>query len=265
VKTPVSFGEKWTQYHGDCLEVMPTLAPQSVDLIAADLPYQVTACAWDTIIPFEPLWEAFRHVLKPNGAVVLTASQPFTSALVMSNPKWFKYALVWAKTIGSGFINAKNRPISAHEDICIFAPGTIANGSNNRMVYNPQGVINSPYHKRRNKPMTAKSGFLGQRPSHVSSYDVEFINYPTSVLTVANPNHDNFHPTQKPVALFAYLIRTYTNPGDTVLDCTSGSGTTGCAALQELRNFIGIEKDATYYELSVERLRKAARQKVMAL
>lgn len=247
---------KVTLYQGDCLEVMKSLS--SVDAIIADLPYGTTACKWDTVIPFEPLWEQYKRIIKPRGAVVLFGSQPFTSALVMSNLGWFKYCWVWEKTRGSGFINCKNRPTSKHEDLCVFSPGTIANCSPRRMTYNPQGLIHSPYHKKRNKPMTAKKGgFLGTRPSHVSEYDVEYINYPSSVLEVSNPNSGLVHPTQKPTALLSYLIRTYTNEGETVLDNTMGSGTTGVACVETARNFIGIELDKKYFQIAKKRIKQA--------
>lgn len=243
-------------HHIEALELLNLLPDQSIDAIITDLPYGTTACAWDEVIPFAPMWEGVKRVLKPRGVFVTTASQPFTSALVMSNPEWFKYSWVWKKTRGSGFINAKNRPISIHEDVLVFSPGTIANGSDNRMTYNPQGIIYAPYHKKRLKPMTAKKGgFLGQRPSHVAEYDVEYVNYPTSVLEFPNPNDDNDHATQKPVALYRYLVRTYTRPGDLVLDFCSGSGTTGEAARAEERRYILGEKQAHYVNVSRDRLR----------
>lgn len=244
-----------TLYEGDCLEIMPTLPDKSIDMILCDLPYGTTACKWDTVIPFEPLWKEYKRLTKDNGAIVLTASQPFTTNLIASNMDDFKYCSVWKKTRGSGFINAKNKPISIHEDIVIFSQGTTANCSNRRMTYNPQGIVYAPYHKKRLKPMTAKEGgFLGTRPSHVSEYDVEFINYPTSVIEVPNPNGGLTHPTQKPVALFEYLIKTYTNEGDTVLDNCAGSGTTGIACLNTNRRYILIEKDAGYCEIIRKRL-----------
>lgn len=242
----------------DCLDLCERVyrAGVRVDMILADLPYGTTACAWDTIIPFEPMWKAFKRIIKPRGAIVLTATDPFSATLKVSNLEWFKYTMVWKKTRGSGFINAKNQPISIHEDICVFSPGTVANCSPRLMTYNPQGLIYAPYHKKRLKPMTAKAGgFLGQRPSHVSEYDVEYINYPTSVIEFANPNNDNDHPTQKPVALFQYLIRTYTEVGQVVFDPTCGSGTTGLAATIEKRRFICGDSDPGYVDVARNRLR----------
>ena len=249
-----------TLYLGDCLDVMPTLAGP-FDAIITDLPYGTTACKWDSVIPFEPLWAQVKRLLAKRGAFVTTASQPFTSALIMSNLAWFKYCWVWKKTRGSGFINCKNRPISIHEDIAVFSPGTVANCSQGNMAYNPQGLEYAPYHKKRRKPMTAKKGgFLGARPSHVAEYDVEFINYPKSVIELGNPNSDLAHPTQKPVALYEYLIRTYTNAGDTVLDLCMGSGTTGVACVQTGRHFVGIEIDTDYFEIAVKRIGDALKQ-----
>lgn len=249
---------------GDCLEILPTLAAQSVDAIITDLPYGTTACKWDEVIPFAPMWEQVKRVLKPRGAFVTTASQPFTSRLINSNLEWFKHEWVWLKTRGSGFINCKNRPIAIHENICVFSPGTTANCSPRQITYNPQGLIYAPYHKKRLKPMTAKAdGFLGYRPSHVSEYDVEFINYPNSVIEIGNPNDANDHPTQKPVALYEYLIRTYTNEGDTVLDFTMGSGTTGVAAINTGRHFIGIELDANYFAIAQRRIEDAQAQPLL--
>lgn len=241
----------------DLLTLCGALPSQSVDMILCDLPYGTTACAWDSIIPLEPMWVQFKRVIKPRGAIVLTASDPFSALLKTSNLEWFKYTTIWKKTRGSGFINAKNQPISSHEDIIIFSPGTVANCSTKRMTYNPQGIVYAPYHKKRLKPMTAKpNGFLGSRPSHVAEYDVEYINYPTSVVEFANPNNDNLHPTQKPVALFEYLIRTYTQAGELVLDPCIGSGTTAIAARQTGRQFIGGDLTSEYARLANRRLNK---------
>jgi site-specific DNA-methyltransferase (adenine-specific) len=244
-----------TLYQGDCLEVMPHLPSGSIDLILCDLPYGTTDCAWDSVIPFSPLWTEYKRLIKPRGAIVLTAAQPFTTALIASNMAMFKYTWVWQKTRGSGFINAKNRPIACHEDICVFSSGTVANKSDQRMVYNPQGLVYAPFHTKRNAPMTAKKGgFLGTRPSHVASYDGEYQNYPRSVLLVPNPNNDNDHPTQKPVGLMEYLIQTYTEEGQTVLDNCFGSGTTAVACRNTCRRSIGIELNPAYIDIARRRL-----------
>lgn len=243
---------------GDCLNVMSEIPDGSIDMVMADPPYGTTACKWDSVIPLGPMWEQLKRVVKPNGAIVLTGSQPFTSVLIMGNIDMFKYSWVWRKTIGSGFVNCKNRPITIHEDVCVFSHGTVANRSNRLMIYNPQGIQYNPYHKKRLKPMTAKKGgVLGQRPSHVAEYDVKYTNYPKSVIDFSNPNNSNVHPTQKPVALMEYLIKTYTNEGETVLDFCMGSGTTGVACKNLNRNFIGIEKDPEYFEIAEKRINEA--------
>jgi site-specific DNA-methyltransferase (adenine-specific) len=228
----------------------------SVDAIIADLPYGTTACAWDTVIPFGPLWEAFRHVMKPKAAAVLFGSQPFTSALVMSNPGWFKYTIVWKKSLAANFFNAKNKPLCLHEDVCVFSDGTTANGSERRMTYNPQGLVKTDRVWTRPSKYPSEHGFV--RKSHLLKRVIEFSGYPGSVLEYSNGNNENKHPTQKPVALLEYLVKTYTNPGDTVLDCTMGSGTTGVACMHAGRNFIGIELDPGYFAIAQARIAKAA-------
>lgn len=237
---------------GDCLARMAEVDDGSVDLIAADLPYQVTACKWDVIIPFGPLWDHYRRVLKPRGAVVLTASQPFTTDVISSNRGWFKYEWIWEKSRPSDKFNVKNKPMKKHENVLVFSPGTTANGSESRMGYNPQGLIPS---KRSARGTTGKRHH-GTRPSHKVAYHPEFSGYPTSVLYCpGDPNPD--HPTQKPVALFEYLIRTYSNEGETVLDNTMGSGTTGVACVNTGRHFIGIERDEAYFKVAESRIEEA--------
>ena len=238
---------------GDCLDIMPTLPAGSVDAIITDLPYGTTACAWDEIIPFAPMWEQVKRVLKPRGAFVTTASQPFTSALVMSNTDWFKYCLVWEKTRATGHVHAKNKPMKKHEDVLVFSSGTTVHASQSatRMTYNPQGMI------RKDAPTVRKAGgtsnsVMSARPSHRDVLQ-EFTNFPTSIVAVPSEGA-TVHPTQKPVALMEYLIRTYTNAGDTVLDFTMGSGTTGVACARTGRRFIGIERDPEYFKIASERI-----------
>lgn len=238
-----------TLHLGDCLAVMPTLEAGSVDLILSDLPYGTTACKWDTVIPFEPLWACFRHVLKPRGAVVLTASQPFTSMLVMSNREWFKYCWVWEKSIAGDIFNAKNKPLKRHEDIAVFSGGTTANKSSRKMPYLPQGTRVIREEQKNRKTVRA---FFAPRPSHAATYTQTCTGYPNSILKFSNDT--GLHPTQKPVALFEYLIRTYTNEGETVLDATIGSGTTAIAALNTGRKCIGIERDAGYFQIACDRV-----------
>ena len=243
---------------GDCLERMAEIKAGSVDLVLTDPPYGTTACKWDAVIPFEPMWAQVRRVTKPNGAAVFTASQPFTSALVMSNTDWFKYCLVWEKTRATGHIHAKNKPMKKHEDILVFSPGTTVHASQsaNRMTYNPQGMV------RKDAPTVRKSGgssnsVMSARPSHRDVLQ-EFTNFPSSIVAVASEGA-TVHPTQKPVALMEYLIRTYTNEGETVLDFTMGSGTMGVACANTGRNFIGIERDPTYFQIAQDRIAQAQR------
>lgn len=242
--------------HGDCLELLPTLAAGSVDLVLTDPPYGTTACAWDAVIPFEPMWREVRRVLKPRGAAVFTASQPFTSAIVMSNIGWFKYCLVWEKTRATGHVHAKNKPMKKHEDVIVFSPGTTVHASQSatRMTYNPQGLVKKAAPTVR-KSGGASSSVMSARPSHRDVLQ-EFEGYPGSVVQVPSEGA-TVHPTQKPVALMEYLIRTYTNEGETVLDFTMGSGTTGVACVNTGRNFIGIERDPGYFAIAEGRIAAA--------
>lgn len=252
-------------YEGNCLEIMPTLADKPVDMILCDLPYGTTACKWDTIIPFEPLWAQYKRLIKDNGAIVLTASQPFTSALVMSNPWWFKYSWVWEKSKGSNFVHARNMPIKFHEDVYIFSKAKIGHDiqlSEKRMTYNPQGLLKTDRHWSRPKKYNSEHDL--DRPSHSLDRIIEFENYPRSVLKFSNSDNRERgkHPTQKPVALFEYLIRTYTNEGDTVLDNCAGSGTTAIACLNTKRNYILIEKSPDYCNIIGQRIEQHIKPKV---
>jgi DNA modification methylase len=233
-------------FHGDCLEVMAGMEAQSVDSIVCDPPYGTTACKWDSVIPFEPMWDAIKHVIKPRGAVVLFGSQPFTSALVMSNVEWFKYCWVWEKTNSGDFMLAKYRPRQNFEDITVFSDGTA--------TYNPQMVTGKPYidkpRKRSNNIAKSMMPNLGIINSGTR--------FPSAIQRFPNGNNDILHPTQKPVALMEYLIRTYTNEGDTVLDFTMGSGTTIVAALNTGRKAIGVEMDESYFRIAQQRIAKAA-------
>lgn len=235
-----------TIYHGDCLEVMPTLAPQSVDAIICDPPYGTTACKWDSVIPFEPMWAGIKRVLKPRGACVLFGSQPFTSALVMSNVKMFKYTWVWDKVnLFTNQMNAARQPMRQHEDICIFAVDTI--------TYNPQYRQGRPY-------KTQRSGTIGVYSiSPIDGVNATGMMHPGTVLQIPgrNPKEQGLHPTQKPLALMEYLVKTYTNEGDRILDFTSGSGTTLRAAKNLKRRAVGIEQLAHYCDGTVKRLEPA--------
>jgi site-specific DNA-methyltransferase (adenine-specific) len=219
---------------------MNMLEDESVDMILTDPPYGTTACKWDSIIPLEPMWAQLKRIIKPNGAIVMTASQPFTTALIASNMKWFKYCWVWEKTAKVGFQNANRRPLKNHEDVVVF----------NSKVYNPQGL---KAHGKENK----RSGVGGFSSSvNTQKYTQKYTNYPCSVLRISSQG-GTVHPTQKPVALMEYLIKTYTNEGDTVLDFTMGSGTTGVACKNLNRNFIGIELDEGYFNIAKQRIAEA--------
>ena len=237
-------------HQGDCLDIMPTLPPSSIDLILCDLPYGITARnKWDEVIPFEQLWDQYERIAKPNAPIVLFASGMFTSNLMQSNVKLWRYNLIWQKTSPTGFLNANRMPLRSHEDICVFY--------RNLPTYNPQKTSGhvrkqSSAHSKRNSKISTDYGEYG-----LSTYD-STDRFPTSVLTFASDKQKQdgkLHPTQKPVALLEYLIKTYTNPGDTVLDNCMGSGSTGIACINTGRNFIGIEKEPIYYEIASHRIK----------
>jgi site-specific DNA-methyltransferase (adenine-specific) len=233
---------------GDCLEVMKDIPDKSIDMILCDLPYGTTACKWDTIIPFEPLWEQYKRIIKDNGAIVLTASQPFTSALVMSNINMYRYNWVYEKNKSSNFMLAKKQPLKNFEDVCVFYK--------KQPTYNPQmewvGV------KDKRKKINQKKKYSELHGSEIISYSHSKDNgwrYPKAVKLFNNADTRNaVHPTQKPVALFEYLIKTYTNEGDLVLDNCAGSGTTGVACQNTNRNYILIEKEPEYVDIINKRL-----------
>jgi len=240
-------------YKGDCLEVMKTIEDKSIDAIICDLPYGTTACKWDSVIPFEPLWEQYKRIIKDNGAIVLNSQQPFTSALIMSNTEMYKYNWHWDKVKPSSFMNAKNAPIKKIEDICVFSKGTIANGSKRLMKYNPQGLIKCGKIRPPKNDSVPEQSTIGKRPSRANSYKQEFTNYPNDYIKFSFETKPK-HSTQKPLELLEYLVKTYTNKGDTVLDNTMGSGTTGVACVNTNRNFIGIEQDEKYFNIAKNRI-----------
>ena len=248
---------------GDCLEVMKKLPDKSIDMILCDLPYGATACKWDTIIPFKPLWEQYKRIIKDNGAIVLTASQPFTSALVMSNPDMFRESIVWLKNKSGSGLQADQKHIKVHEDILIFS----LNGSytfnpqktsidkkeflTQRKTFNEVEVGNTIYSKM-TKKQTADNGT--RNPISIVSYKVP--HNPSISKKYDRMNNDiREHPTQKPIELFAYLIKTYTNKGDLVLDNVAGSGTTGVACKMLGRNYILIEKEKEYCDIAEQRIK----------
>ena len=250
MRQSVGNGELWW---GDCLELMADIPDGSVDMILCDLPYGTTQNKWDAIIPFEPLWAHYWRVAKPNAAIVLTAAQPFTTMLIFSQMFRFKYCWVWRKSRPSGFAQARNMPLKDYEDICVFSTGVTvhASQSTRRMPYHPQGLVKFETPKLYEKKSYSDSAFA-KRPSH-RAYEQNEGNFPRQVIDIPSEGA-TVHPTQKPVALFEYLIRTYTNPGELVLDNCSGSGTTAVAAQQADRRFICIEQDVDYYLKSVERV-----------
>ena len=230
---------------GDCLERMKEIPDGSVDMILADLPYGTTACKWDTIIPFEPLWEQYKRVIKDNGAIVLTASQPFTTTLIASNMKMFRYCWVWEKTLFSNFALVRKQPAKKHEDIVVFYK--------RQPTYNPQMEVGQPYtDKVRSRTMGVTSDAIPMKKA-IQNTGTRF---PSSIQRFSNGNNGNIHPTQKPVELMEYLIKTYTNENETVLDFTAGSFTTGVACVNLNRKFIGIEMDNNYFDIGVNRIKE---------
>ena len=224
---------------GDCLEKMKDIPDGSIDMILCDLPYGTTKCKWDVIIPFEPLWEQYERIIKDTGAIVLFGSQPFTTALNNSNMKLYRYEWIWIKNNSTGFQLANKRPMKKHENISVFY--------NKQPTYNPQGL--QPYGK------VNKRGSMGDNWDEMSSnqYIQKYTNYPTLLLEFSH-DKEKLHPTQKSIALLEYLIKTYTNEGETVLDNCMGSGSTGVACINTNRNFIGIELDPEYFKIAEKRI-----------
>lgn len=248
-----------TIYQGDCLQVMPLLPEKSIDAIITDIPYGTTACSWDQVIPFVDMWREVKRLIKPRGAVVLFGSQPFFSFLVASNVKWFKWEDIWEKSRPVGFLNAEDRPLRAHENIAVFCDG--------QPIYNPQKWAIDPRFMDRRKTFTINiddSPVYGKRKPKAHNMD-DGTRYPISIIPINTEG--GIHTTQKPLDLMQYLIRTYTNPGDTVLDFTMGSGTTLEAAKLEGRKAIGIERDTGkngeclgYCDYAVQRLSQGVLQ-----
>ncbi len=226
---------------GDCLEKMKEIASGSVDMVLADPPYGTTQCKWDSIIPIEPMWAELKRIINPNGVIVMTAGQPFTSILGASNIKDLRYSWVWEKTAATGHLNAKRMPMKNHEDVLVFYK--------KQPTYNPQGT--KPFNK-----MVRKGGNGSCYGESKNKFFQAVTNYPRTIQ-LFKKDRGKIHPTQKPIALMEYLIKTYTNEGETVLDFAMGSGTTGVAAKNLNRNFIGIELDEAYFQIAKDRIEQA--------
>lgn len=240
---------------GDCLEVMKMIPDNSVDMVLADPPYGTTSCKWDSIIPLDVMWQQLRRIIKKNGAIVITADEPYASKLRLSNVEMYKYDWFWRKSRPAGFTNAKLKPLKDIEKVLVFSEGSTANGSRRNMPYFPQGVEDCDENwSRPNHYLTGDKGVNPARKSHKLNRKITKKGYPRQVLDFANSNKNVLHPTQKPVDLMEYLIRTYTKDGETVLDFTMGSGTTGIACINTHRNFIGIELDTDYFKIAEERI-----------
>lgn len=226
--------------NGDCLEVMLNIENESIDLILCDLPYGITKNKWDVVISFEKLWEQYNRIIKKNGAIILFGSQPFTTMLISSNMKYFRYSLVWEKNKFSDFLNAKRKPMKTNEDICIFYK--------KQPTYNIQYWYSTPYERWNTQKAVDKQSNYGSHKENVAKSEGERL--PTTVLKFNRVERPS-HPTQKPTDLLEWLIKSYTNEGETVLDNCMGVGSTGIAAKKTNRNFIGIELDETYYNKAV--------------
>ena len=234
-------------WNGDCLELMQDIPDKSIDAIICDLPYGTTACKWDSVIPFEPLWQQYNRIIKDNGAIVLFGGQPFTSALISSNYKMYRYNWVWDKQRGSNFATVKKRPFNSFEDICVFYI--------KQPTYNPQMISGEPYTRTQSKIGDFKSDMVENKKNIKTISDGK--RYPLTILSYPMVGQTNkIHNTQKPLELIKYLVKTYTNENDWVLDNTCGSNTTGIACYDLNRNYIGIEKDIDIYNVAKERVEK---------
>ncbi len=241
-------------YNGDCLETMDLLIEQGVkvDAIITDPPYGTTACKWDSVIPFDAMWERLNKLIKPNGAIVLFGSEPFSSALRMSNIKNYKYDWIWDKKKSAGAFNSKYQPLKVHENIHIFGLMASTYSKKGSMFYSPQMKKTS----REVKEVVSGASVADHSEAYIRKYDNKGLKYPKSIIAEIKTTTTRQHPTQKPVALMEYLIKTYTNEGETVLDFTMGSGSTGAACKKLERDFIGIELDKGYYDIAVNRIKE---------
>ena len=239
--------KKFELWQGDCLELMKNIPDGSVDMVLCDLPYGTTRNKWDSIIPLDRLWEQYKRVIKDNGAIVLFSAEPFTSLLITSNIQWFRYDLIWSKTQGSDFLNANRKPLRSHENICVFYK--------KQPTYNPQKTDGKPYKAKSGETTSSNFGkFNGNH--HTENKDGK--RCPLSVLRFSGEhNRGKQHPTQKPTDLLEWLIKTYTNDGETVLDNSMGSGSCGVGCVNTNRHFIGIELDEGYFNIAKKRIEEA--------
>jgi site-specific DNA-methyltransferase (adenine-specific) len=244
--------------NGDCLEVMKDIADRSIDCIICDLPFAITACHWDKLIPFDKLWEQYKRIIKPNGAIALFGSQPFTSALVMSNPKWFKYEWIWEKPQGTNFGNANYSPMKVHENVIIFGEFPCSHTPSKTKNYNPQFLEGKPYEMLYKKPRNGKREVYRRSKDYCAIVDsptpIQNNGYRFPKTVIKFKTDRGLAPTQKPVALIEYLIKTYTLENELILDNTAGSGTLAIAAINTNRQYICIEKDPHYFEVMRNRI-----------
>jgi DNA modification methylase len=242
-------------YKGDCLEEMKNIESGSVDAVITDPPYQITACKWDKLIPFDLMWEQLNRIIKPNGAIVLFGSEPFSSALRMSNIKNYKYDNVWNRVRKTGHLNCNKQPLNVHENISVFY--------SKQCTYNPQKTTGHKSYNKSKYNTEEKYSPNVYGKLHRTDKKNEGERHPTKLVTFSQDwkRQDQIHPTQKPVALMEYLIKTYTNENETVLDFTMGSGSTGVACINTNRNFIGIEQDKKYFEIALERIAAAEKER----
>lgn len=249
-------------HQGDCLKLLTEIADDSIDMVLVDLPYGITACDWDKVVPVVPMWKELNRVTRRNKAKTFFGTQPFTSLLVTSNLEQFKYEWIWEKTRPTGFVHAKNKPLRYHENILVFSDGTTVHESQskNRMLYNPQMSEGEPY-TQTFRPREALGGL--HKPSKVNKEcfgtvrHYGGVRFPSTIIRVKSSNSKSKHPTQKPVSLLEYLIRTYTNKGDLVLDFTMGSGSTGVACGRTGRRFVGMELNDQHFKTAKGRVQKA--------
>lgn len=238
-------------YKGDCLKLMADIPDKSIDMVLCDLPFGITRNEWDKKLPFNELWKAYRRLIKDNGAIVLFACQPFTSELVLSNKDMFRYELIWDKGLGTDFLNCRRKPMRSHENILIFANG--------QTTYNPQKWQSKPYKRTSSDKNSSNWGKIMECRGSSSANGLR---YPLSIVKLSQRRVKHMHPTQKPTDLLEWLIKSYTNQGDTVLDNCMGSGSTGIACINTKRNFIGMEINDEYFNMAVQRIKDAEKEKL---